>query len=310
MPGTVCDLMTSEANDTALFSDELAGTLARNGFATLDSITSLEEVAEIRTILSTLIANNVGAKEGARFDTLSTSPDEEHERSIQITNPSEFAPELWKTRYVQNATQLARKLLSPDCVLMVDFALMKPAHVGAGTPWHQDEAYRDPAFIHTELTFWMPLQDVGIDDGCMVFIPHRQNLGVLDHKSLHDDPRSHAFECSVQIPEEEAVACPLPAGGCTIHNQVTLHCTRDNTSSVDRYAYILIFTIPPKPAPETSSFPWLEGRQNLDRQAKRAWLLRGGVFVLLMRKWRRGDLRGMAMLRYSFAKGIKLLRGR
>jgi hypothetical protein len=33
--------------------------------------------------------------------------------------------------------------------------------------------------------------------------------------------------------------------------------------------------------------PWLEQRQSIDLQTRRAWKLRGGVFVLLVRKIRR-----------------------
>jgi hypothetical protein len=31
---------------------------------------------------------------------------------------------------------------------------------GAATPWHQDEAFRDPAYDYAEITIWMPLQAV------------------------------------------------------------------------------------------------------------------------------------------------------
>jgi hypothetical protein len=133
---------------------------------------------------------------------------------------------------------------------------------------------------------------------------------VLEHQPVNNDPRAHAFECIEQFSKEQGVACPLPAGGCSIHGPRTLHCTGNNVSGIDRYAYILIFGVPPTPVNEPRSFPWLDQRKNAHRQAKRAWLLRGGIFVLLKRKWQRGELRGMAMVRYSLARGIKVLRGK
>jgi hypothetical protein len=50
-----------------------------------------------------------------------------------------------------------------------------------------------------------------------------------------DDPDRHA---------EYAVACPVPAGGCTMHASYTLHYAGPNTSPRPRRAYILIFRAP------------------------------------------------------------------
>jgi ectoine hydroxylase-related dioxygenase (phytanoyl-CoA dioxygenase family) len=290
--------------------DEISDALSRDGFLALNAITNADEVAYIRAILSGFFANQVGADEGSMFDTLASNPGEQNGRSIQMTNPTEYAPELRRTQFVRNATKIAHQVLSSDAMLIFDLALLKPAFIGKGTPWHQDEAYREPGFIHDELTFWMPLQNVGRDDGCMVFIPGSHHRGLLEHRCVNNDPRAHALECCDIFPEAEAVDRPLPAGGCTIHNSRTLHCTRDNISRVDRYAYILVFGVPPKRAPESRAMGWIEQRNNAHRKTKRAWLLRGGVFTLIKRKWQRGELRGAAMIRYSLAKGIRMLLGR
>jgi ectoine hydroxylase-related dioxygenase (phytanoyl-CoA dioxygenase family) len=289
---------------------EISDALSRDGFLALNAITNTDEVAYIRAILSGLFANQVGAEEGSMFDTLASKPGEQSGRSIQMTNPAEYAPALRRTQFVRNATKIAHQVLSSDAMLIFDFALLKPAFIGEGTPWHQDEAYREPGFTHDELTFWMPLQNVGRDEGCMVFIPGSHHRGLLEHRSVNDDPGAHALVCCDIFPEAAAVDRPLPAGGCTIHNSLTIHCSRDNISRVDRYAYILVFGVPPKRAPESRTMGWIEQRNNAHRKAKRAWLLRGGVFTMIKRKWQRGELRGVAMIRYSLAKGIRILLGR
>jgi ectoine hydroxylase-related dioxygenase (phytanoyl-CoA dioxygenase family) len=143
-------------------------------------------------------------------------------------------PQLIETSYVQNANYLASKLLHPDCVLWTNYVLLKPARIGIGTPWHQDEAYRDPRFLHHELTFWIPLQDEDVDQGCMMFIPESLRQRILTHESPNHDPRKHVIVCPGGFQVEQAVACPLSAGGWTIHDQRTLRCTRNNHSGVDR----------------------------------------------------------------------------
>src|SRR5207247_10748893 len=49
-------------------------------------------------------------------------------------------------------------------------AICKPAFNGAATSWHQDEAYALERKI-LSAHFWVPLQDVTRDMGCMEFIP-------------------------------------------------------------------------------------------------------------------------------------------
>lgn len=290
--------------------NEISDAMSGDGFVALSAITNADEVASIRLILSGLFANQVGANEGSTFDDMACSPGEQSGRSIQMTNPSEYAPELLRTQFVRNATKIARQVLSSEAMLIFDFALLKPAFIGKGTPWHQDEAYREPGFTHDELSFWMPMQNVGRDEGCMVFIPGSHHRGLVEHRSVNNDPREHALECCGIFPEEEAAYRPLPAGGCTIHNSRTIHCTRDNISSVDRYAYILVFGVPPKRTTESRAMGWIEQRKTAHRKIKRAWLLRGGIFTLIKRKWQRGELGGTAMFRYSLAKGMRILLGR
>jgi hypothetical protein len=297
----------SQEDCTFVLPNDKVQDLASNGFVSLNAITTREEVAEIQSILISLVERRAGEKEGAFFDTNSVLSTDT-QRSIQLTNPSYFEPALRRTVYVQRATRLAQQLISPNAFLIGDFLLLKPANVGSGTPWHQDEAYRDPNFIHNELSFWMPLQDTDAGAGCMVFIPRSHDLGVLDHKSPDHDIRKHALECSDEFNAEGSVACPLPAGGCTIHNSRTLHRTTDNTSSTDRYAYILVFGAPMTPAEDVHSFPWLDKRRAADQETRRRWLLRGGIVILLLRKLRRGDFWNFSLAWDSLRRGLSNMR--
>jgi hypothetical protein len=155
-------------------------------------------------------------------------------RSIQINSPSLHRRQLLETGYVRTATRMAQQL-SPQCILLNDSLLMKPANGGAGTPYN--------------------------------------------------DPRTHAFECAVSFSDEQSVCCPLPAGGCVLHGRRTLHCSTNTVSSVDRYAYLLTFGVPQTPSRSPRKAPWLEQRQSADQLKKRAWMVRGGVFVLLLRRF-------------------------
>jgi hypothetical protein len=94
--------------------NEISDALSRDGFLALNAITNADEVAHIRAILIGLFANQVGAEEGSMFDTLASSPGEQIGRSIQMTNPTEYAPALHRTQFVRNATKIAHWMSSLD----------------------------------------------------------------------------------------------------------------------------------------------------------------------------------------------------
>jgi ectoine hydroxylase-related dioxygenase (phytanoyl-CoA dioxygenase family) len=288
---------TASENITGSLSEDDLGSFSNRGFVTVTSISPADEVAGIRKILQDLVERRAGEKEGSFFDTMEGSNSRGVLRSIQINNPSLHHRQLLETSYVRNATRIAQQLLSPQCFLLSDFLLLKPANVGAGTPWHQDEAYSDPEYDHAQLTFWMPLQDVG-------------RMGVLPHRSLNNDPHTHAFECAVSFSDEQSVCCPLPAGGCVVHGQRTLHCSTNNVSSVDRYAYLLTFGIPPTLSRNPRKAPWLEQRQSADQLKKRAWMMRGGVLVLLLRKVRKYRSLAPSMYLVYLRRGFKVFKAR
>jgi ectoine hydroxylase-related dioxygenase (phytanoyl-CoA dioxygenase family) len=264
----------------------------------MTAISTTAEVAMMRRIFADLVARHVGEKEGLLFDTMESETSPDGRRSIQLTNPSKYQSWLLNTIYVRNATRIAHQVLSPKSFLTFDFVLLKPAGVGAGTPWHQDEAYLDPKYDHSTLTFWMPLQDVGPSDGCMAYLPGSHLRGVFEHRSVHGDPRAHAYECATTIAQEESVVCPLPGGGCAIHGQRTMHSSSNNTSSVDRYAYILTFGISPTLSKHPRKAAWQEQRRS-----------KAGVFHRLLRKVRRIGFLARSMYLVNFKRRLDGISG-
>jgi ectoine hydroxylase-related dioxygenase (phytanoyl-CoA dioxygenase family) len=156
---------------------------------------------------------------------------------------------------------------------------MKPPIEGPPTPWHQDEAFKDPKFECDEISIWMPLQPVNDVNGCMMFIPGTNRGEVLPHRTPGNDPKVHAIECYEGFDPASAVSCPLPAGGCTIHSGRTVHGAGPNRSDAPRYAYVLIFQGLYRPAKSPRSFPWLEGKATDRMERKQKWMSKGGKFV-------------------------------
>ncbi|MCZ7645564.1 MAG: phytanoyl-CoA dioxygenase family protein [Planctomycetota bacterium] len=67
---------------------------------------------------------------------------------------------------------------------------------------------------------------------------------------------------------KQAVACPLPPGGASLHHSYLLHYAGPNRSETPRRAYILTFAVPPAPRREKRVFSWQQN-ENTSRQRRR-----------------------------------------
>ena len=262
-----------------------------NGYLALPQITSGEELAKLKEIIAGLFVKKAGLDQGAYFNFAGAEEDPNAPNLPQIVSPHFYASELKKTEFRRNAAEVARQILGPEARFHVDHTLCKPAVDGASTPWHQDEAFRDGNFDYSEVSIWMPLQPVNEVNGCMAFVPGSHKWGILPHRTPNDDSRVHVVECYEGFDLADAVSCPLDAGGCTIHFGRTLHGAGPNRSNAPRYAYVLIFRLPPVPAKNPTTFPWMENKNTARMQRTKRWVNNGGKYVRMWRLIRDTEMR-------------------
>ena len=243
----------------------------REGYLALPAITTAEEVQGLQKIYDRLFATKAGRKEGDHLDLSSADEDGQAEVLPQILNPSKYAPELADALFRANAQSIAAQLLGPETVFRGDHAIRKAPHGEAATPWHQDEAYWEPEFEYNELSIWIPLQEATLENGCMQFVPGTHRQEVLPHHPIGNDPRVIGLEADdAEVHAKGAVACPIPAGGATIHSSRTLHYTSPNHSDGPRRAYILMFGAPRKKRAIARNFYWLEQQKTRWQERREA----------------------------------------
>ncbi|MEZ4621489.1 MAG: phytanoyl-CoA dioxygenase family protein [Caldilineaceae bacterium] len=229
----------------------------REGYLTLHALTTVEEVVQLQAIYDRLFAVKAGRAEGDHLDLVTTDEDDQVPVLPQILNPAKYAPELVDTLFRANALAIAKQLLGESATGGGDHAILKPPHTAATTPWHQDEAYWDAGKEYNALSIWIPLQAATLENGCMHFVPGTQRQEVLPHHPIGNDPRVIGLEVdAVEQWIAEAVACPIPAGGATIHHARTLHYTGPNCTDEPRRAYILGFGVPAKTRAVARDFYW------------------------------------------------------
>ena len=244
-----------------------------NGFLTLPALSTPEEIEMMRAAYDRIFSSKAGFETGAQFDLAGTDEEGQEQALPQILQPEKFAPELWDTLARANALRICRQLLGPDMEAQGSHAIFKPARHGATTPWHQDEAYWNPAMEYRSLSVWLPLQDVDEENGCMQFIPGSHGWEIASHQPINNDPRIHGLELTpdARVDTSTPTICPLPAGGATFHPSRTLHFTAPNLSERPRRALIMMFGAPPvlrkdKGLPERR-FAWQE-KQNTARSQR------------------------------------------
>lgn len=127
---------------------------------------------------------------------------------------------------------VATQLLGEPIVFLQDQAFWKPAFIGLGTCWHQDNTYFQLADPAAGLGIWIALHPATVANGTMRVIPgsHHQTIA---HRLC---PGTAYIQRAQDVDESRAVAIELAPGGAVIFHTGVLHCTGDNTSADPRAA--------------------------------------------------------------------------
>ena len=229
-----------------------------------------------------LIERGTGRNEGRSFD-LAARRGGDIAPSPQILQPSLYAIELRELSFRKTALALAKQLLGPEAVFSGDHAILKPPRNGGITPWHQDEAFRDPNFDYKELSIWIALTESTVDNGAMKYIPGSHLHGVLPHRLHGGSSEANCIECCGGFDLHTAAVCPVPAGAMILHDGRMIHGASGNTTDSSRLAYSIQYITPPVPRTDFREFLWLKDLRKTTLMRRKNALLRGGIFPELLR---------------------------
>jgi phytanoyl-CoA hydroxylase len=116
----------------------------------------------------------------------------------------------------------------------------KPARVGSGVPYHQDNAY----FCQTPpdmLTLWIAIDPVTESNGPIYFVKGSHLDGVLPTKPSHVRGNSIGMAEPSSVPLEEQYCGLLNPGDATVHHCNTIHHSAPNTTDQSRLGLLLVF---------------------------------------------------------------------
>jgi hypothetical protein len=217
---------------------------ARDGFLSIESLTTLEDIELIRSLLDPLFDRFDSLGDRA-VDLAGVREPGMAMRSPEVNEALILQPKLRQTQAYVRCREIARGLLGVPVGYQFDHAIFKPPHNETPTAWHQDEAYSAEPIPLRSAHFWIPLQPVTVNNGCMWFVPGSNRGPLLPHhvasRRFRGANAPAATLVANNVDASTAIACPLPTGGATVHHPLTLHYTGANQSDEYRKVWILHF---------------------------------------------------------------------
>lgn len=252
-----------------------------------------------------MLEGGEGRSEGRNLDLIAKEGGAGETTLPSVLQPSLYATELRKLSYRKTALAVAKQLLGPQADFAGDHTIFKPVHKGGPTPWHQDEAFREPGFEYEEISIWIAMTESTVENGAMAYIPGSHRLGVLPHRLNGGSKEANTIECYAGFDPKTAAVRPIPAGAMIIHHGRTVHGSAGNRTNMPRLAYILQYSTPVRLSKEIREAPWLAHLRSANLRRRKNSLLRGGIFPEL---WRvlRSDRHSVA---FFWRRRVNQLRG-
>ena len=157
--------------------------------------------------------------------------------NLQICPVTPASPLISALKYRERTVDTIRQLVGDPVVFRLDQIFLKPGMHGAGTKWHQDNAYWHQPEPTRGTGMWIAVHEATRANGTMHIVP-RSHVALRPHeRDLGSD--HHVFAPAVR--DEDALPIELPAGGVLFFNFGILHCTHGNKTTAERAGLALHF---------------------------------------------------------------------
>lgn len=140
----------------------------------------------------------------------------------------------------EEITSLVGKLVGGVPVLSGVETFNKPARVGSGVPYHQDNAYfcRTPSDM---LTVWVAIDPVTAENGPVYFIKGSHKDGLLPSRPSGVTGNSVGMVDPPTTPLFEQFCALLEPGDVTIHHCETIHHSQSNYTDQPRLGLLFVY---------------------------------------------------------------------
>ena len=162
-------------------------------------------------------------------------------RIRQLMHSELVCPTIDRILHSEKMLAVVRQLIgSPDIIKYHSKLLMKAAHDGSLTPWHQDWGYwRSQSEKPTQLNCMLSIDAADLGNGCIRFVDGSHLQGPVDHARL--DSASFGIGLEGDIDRFPATPVETAAGDAVFFGSLVIHGSALNASRRNRRANTFAF---------------------------------------------------------------------
>ena len=214
---------------------ELLNIYERDGVVLVPQFLSTEEVAAVRAELDRYIRDDLAAQP---IDARTFEKDETSVRNLwRLEKYNTFFRQLGERTDI--LTFIAPFVHGEPLLVGVE-TFNKPARIGSGVPYHQDNAY----FCQTPpdmLTVWIAIDAVTEANGPVFFVKGSHKEGMRPTKPSGVRGNSIGMAEPSPVPLTDQFCGLLAPGDATIHQCETIHHSAPNTTEFSRLGLLLVY---------------------------------------------------------------------
>lgn len=232
---THTDIVSQKTSLSPIDHAELLRDYERDGVVVIRQFLSADEVAAARVEIDRFIRDDLAFRP---VDAATMEADGRTVRNLwRLEQYSEMLRSLAQRRDICDLVAL---LVRGEPLLAAVETFNKPARVGSGVPYHQDNAYfcRTPPDM---LTVWIAIDPVTEANGPVYFVKGSHKLGVLPTKPSGVRGNSIGMAEPSSVPLHEQYCGLLSPGDATIHHCNTIHHSAPNTTEHSRLGLLFVF---------------------------------------------------------------------
>lgn len=217
-------------NTTQLLAD-----YENDGVVRVPHFLSADEVSAVRVELERYIRDDLAAQPG---DACTFEKDEKTVRNLwRLEKYNEWFSELGEREDIK---AFIAPFVHGEPLLVGVETFSKPARIGSGVPYHQDNAY----FCQTPpdmLTVWIAIDGVTEANGPVFFVKGSHKAGILPTKPSGVRGNSIGMAEPTPVPLGDQFCGLLEPGDATIHQCETIHHSAPNTTNFSRLGLLLVY---------------------------------------------------------------------
>lgn len=220
---------------TSLNAAALIHDYEKDGVIRIRGLFSTQEVASLRAELDRYMREDLPSKPA---DARTFEADGKTVRNLwrlEVHHPA-LLPLVEKPQIVD----LVAQLVHGEPLLVGVETFNKPARVGSGVPYHQDNAYfcQSPPDM---LTIWIALDPVTLENGPVYYVKGSQKAGILPTRPSGVKGNSIGLAEAPKVPLEDQFCGLLVPGDALIHQCETIHHSAPNGSDYSRLGLLLVY---------------------------------------------------------------------